>query len=155
MLILWKSRTLHVNMHKKYQQQICEVRDQKEYQMQEDFPKEDEPEKASSSIGTISSNSKCVHSISRYAEKIFASHTIKIKLDTEADTCILTENQMWLLPFKLKIRITNTILKGYGCSRITSIALTNLNIMLKNKAVTRFDIVNTPPKQPLYFWMIN
>ena len=94
-----------------------------------------------------------VCTLCKYAEKIFASHTIKIKLDTEADICILIENQMWLLSLKPKIRITNTILKGYGCSRITSIALTDLNIMLKNKTVTRFDIVNTPPKQLLYFWM--
>ena len=110
---------------------------------------------ASSSIGTISSSNKCVHSIYKYAEKISASHTIRIKLETGVDTCILTENQMWLLPFKRKIRITNTILKRYGCSSITTIVLTDLNIMLKNKTVTRFDIVNTPPKQPLYFWMKN
>ena len=70
-----------MNMHKKKLQQLCDVGDQKE-----DFPKEEEAEQASNSVRTISSSSKCVHSISEYAEKIFASHTIKIKLDTGEDT---------------------------------------------------------------------
>ena len=52
-------------------------------------------------------------------------------MNTGADTCILTENQMQLLPFKLKIRITNTILTRYECSRITNIKATTLTTWKK------------------------
>ena len=67
----------------------------------------------------------------KYIDKIFAIHTIKIKVNTGADTCILTENQMQLLPFKLKIRKANTILMRYECSRITNIMATMLTTWKK------------------------
>ena len=142
-----------VSMHNKKQQQLHEVRDQEEYQTNKVFSEEDEPEQLSSSIGTISSNSKCIHPFFKYTDKIFASPTIKIKVNTGADTCILTENQMQLLPFKLKIRITNAILKRHECSRIKNIVVTDLKIICKNKTIrTRLDIIKTP-QAALCSWM--
>ena len=142
-----------VSMRKKKQHQLHEVQDQEEYLKNEAFSEEDEPEQPSSSIGTISSSSKCIHSFSKYTDKIFASHTIKIKVNTGADTCILSENQMQLLPFKLKIKITNTILKRYECSRITNIVGNGLKIIHKNQTIrTRLYIIKTT-QAALCSWM--
>ena len=57
-----------VSMHKKKQQQLCEVWDQEEYQTKEAFSEEDELEQPSSSIGTISSSCKCIHPFSKYTD---------------------------------------------------------------------------------------
>lgn len=47
-----------------------------------------------------------------------------------------------------KDKKTNTILKGYGRSRITNTGATDLKITYKNKTITRFDVVYTPPGNP-------
>lgn len=146
---------MRVCIRKQKQQQLHEIRGQEEYQIYKDFSEGVDPEQASSHIGTISSSSKSIYSVSRYADEIFANttingcHKIKIKVDTGADTCILTENQMLLLPFKPRIKKTNTILKGYEGLRITNTGATDLKLTYKNKTITTsFDIVNTPLGPP-------
>ena len=144
-----------IKKQKKTQQQLHEVQGLEEYQTYENFSEGDEPEQAMSSIGTISSSSRTIHYIHKYADKLFACitingcHRIKIKVDTGADTCILTEEQMRLLPFRPKIRRTHTILKGYGGSRIKNIGATDLKITHRNRTITtRFDVASAPPGSP-------
>ena len=74
---------------------------------------------------------------------------MSIKVDTGADTCILTTDDLQILPFLPDIKPTNKVLRGYGGSVIDTIGATSLTLAYGNKSIdTRFNIVNAPPGSP-------
>ena len=63
-----------------------------------------------------------------------------MKIGTGADTCILTTDDLQILPISIDLRPSNNILKGYGGSRIE-----NFRVTYGNKSVeTKFYVVKAP-----------
>ena len=53
---------------------------------------------------------------------------MKMKVDTAADTCIITVEDLQLLPFMLEIKPCYATLKGYGGGKIHNVGATYLKI---------------------------
>ncbi len=105
-------------------------------------------------IGTVDSTST-VSSISSFPNKLFAtvklnkSYNLKLKIDTGADTCILTVDDLQQLPFAPEVKPSSSILKGYGGSRIKNIGATSLQVSHGEKSTQiLFDVVEAPRGNP-------
>ncbi len=101
-------------------------------------------------LDTITSDNS-VDSMSSYPNKIFTSvkindkREIQMKIDTGADTCILTTDDLQRLCFPVEIKPCNNVLKGYGGNPIQNLGTTNLQVTFKNTSIsTKFTIVEAP-----------
>ena len=89
-------------------------------------------------------NESSVDSIDRiYTNvKINDKYNMRMKIDTGADTCIITTNDLQNLPFPVTIESSNSILRGYGGSHIQNLGTTTLKITVKDKTINApFNIV--------------
>jgi len=98
-------------------------------------------------IGSIDSERK-IDSIENHNNRIYANvrlndcHNIKMKVDTGADTCIITTDDLQELPFPITIKKSNSILKGYGGNPIKNLGVTTLKVTVNKKSInTQFNIV--------------
>lgn len=95
-------------------------------------------------LGSITSEHS-VHSMSSYPDKIYTTvkindqSNVKMKVDTGADTCVLTTDDLQNLGLSLDILPCSSVLKGYGGSPINNRGTTNLKVTSKNKSIwTKF-----------------
>lgn len=114
----------------------------------------DDTEPVTVIIGSVT-EANTVHDISKFPEKIFATvklndhQDIKLKIDTGADTCILTTDDLQDLPFTPEIKPSFATLKGYGGSKIENVGVVYMKISHGNKTInTKFNVVNAPPGSP-------
>ncbi len=104
---------------------------------------------------TTSSTTHTIDTISSYPSKLFAvvklnhKHSIKLKVDTGADTCILTTDDLQSLPFTPQINPSPAVLKGYGGTSIDHVGATFLKVTYKGGTINaKCDVVNAPPGSP-------
>ena len=100
---------------------------------------------------TITSGNS-IDSMSSYPNKIYTNveindkRNIQIKIDTGADTCILTTDDLQRLG-PVEIKPCNNVLKGYGGNPIQNLCTTNLQVTSKNTSIsTKFTIVKKSKK---------
>ena len=111
-------------------------------------------------LGTLASEenlvqgtlSRTVHSVSSYAKRIYVfitlndQHKMKLKVDTGADICAVSINDLQDFPFPVNIK-KDSILKGYSLGTIKNISVTDLNVTFRNKSInTKFNVVYAPGK---------
>ena len=101
-------------------------------------------------LDTIISNNS-IDSNSSYPSKIYATvkindrRGIQMKVDTGADTCILTTDDLHELGISVDIIPCSSILKGYGGNPIQTLGTTILRVAFKNTSIsTTFTIVEAP-----------
>ena len=101
-------------------------------------------------LDTITS-ANSIDSISSYPNKIYATvkindrHTTQMKVDTGADTCILTTDDLQELGISVDIKPCSSTLKGYGGKPIQTLGTTILRVAFKNTSIsTTFIIVEAP-----------
>ena len=70
---------------------------------------------------------------------------MKMKIDTGSDTVILTSDDLQILPISIDLQSSDSILKGYGESRIENLGVTTL--MEKKSVETKFHVVEPPGKR--------
>ncbi len=92
-----------------------------------------------------------LHSLHQEKDKIYADvklndiFKMKFKVDTGADTCVITTDDLQFLPFKFDIVQDDNILTGYGGTRIKSFGTIKMKVTFKDKSiVTNFYIVQAP-----------
>ena len=69
---------------------------------------------------------------------------MSLKVDTGADTCIITTTDLQLFPF-LSILPCKNVLRGYGGSEIENIGAATLRVSFKDKSANvKFNIVEAP-----------
>ena len=100
-------------------------------------------------LDTITSGNS-VDSMSSYPNKIYTNvkindkRNIQMKIDTGADTCILTTDDLQRLG-PVEIKPCNNVLKGYGGNPIQNLGTTNLQVTFKDTSIsTKFTIVEAP-----------
>jgi hypothetical protein len=93
------------------------------------------------SIDSIQRNYKPADRI--YAKVVIdKSYTMNLKVDTGADTCILTTDDIQLLPQMPEIKPCHKTLRGYGGNVIQNVGTVQLNITFRNKSIdAAFNIV--------------
>ena len=93
----------------------------------------------------ISLNALDSHPDNIYANvKINKHHSMSLKVDTGADTCIITTTDLQLFPF-LSILPCKNVLRGYGGSQIENIGAATLRVSFKDKSANvKFNIVEAP-----------
>ena len=64
---------------------------------------------------------------------------MNMKIDTGSDTVILTSDNLQILPISIDLQPSDSILKGYGESRIENLGVTTL--MEKKSVETKFHVV--------------
>jgi len=86
-----------------------------------------------------------------YQEKLFTTvrvndkRNLKVKVDTGADTCVLTTEDLQSLDLSLTLQPSQNKLKGYGGNTIENIGTVELNVTFKNTSIlTKFNVVNAP-----------
>ena len=101
-------------------------------------------------LDTITSNNS-VDSMSSYPNRIYATvkindrHSLQMKVDTGADTCILTTDDLQRWGISVDIKPCSSILKGYGGNPIQNLRTTSLQVTFKNTSIsTKFTIVEAP-----------
>ena len=101
-------------------------------------------------MDTITSDSS-VDSMSSFPNKIYTTvkvnnqRNIKMKVDTGADTCILTTEDLQRLGLSVEIKPCSSVLKGYGGHCIANLGTTTLQIAFKDASVSsEFTIVEAP-----------
>ena len=101
-------------------------------------------------LDTITSASS-IDSMSSYPNKIYATvkindrRIIQMKVDTRADPCILSTDDLQELGISVDIKPCSSILKGYGGNPIQTLGTTILQEAFKNTSIsTSFTIVETP-----------
>ena len=84
-------------------------------------------------LGTVSTEN-ALHSLDSHQNRIYRSVrlndqcNVKMKIDTDADTCILTADDLPILPISSDLQLSDSILKGYNTSesqRLKSLMETN------------------------------
>ena len=140
-----------VCMTKKKQQQLHEIVSPED---QEDYPDTDTAQTIPFTVGTVDSIDS-VRSIPTFPSKLFATvrlnnmYNLKLKIDTGADACILTVNDLQELPFAPDIKPSSSILKGYGGSTIQNFGATDLQVSYMGKTTKiKFHVVQAPPGNP-------
>uniref|UniRef100_A0A3P9KLT8 Gypsy retrotransposon integrase-like protein 1 n=1 Tax=Oryzias latipes TaxID=8090 RepID=A0A3P9KLT8_ORYLA len=110
--------------------------------------------RSSATIGSVTSVC-AVDTACKFPDKLFVkvklndSYTMNMKIDTGADTCILTTDDLQTLPFEPRITSSDTILSGYGGSIIKNVGVAEIKVSYKQKSiVTKFNIVNAPSGSP-------
>ena len=103
-----------------------------------------------SNVGTVDTVSS-VQAVTDYPKKLFTvvrlnnCHDLRMKIDTGADTNILTTYDIQDMPFVPSMKASSKILKGYGGSSIDNIGVSALEVSHGNKSLrVNFDIVNAP-----------
>ena len=98
-------------------------------------------------LNTITSESS-VRSMSSYPDKILTTikinykRNIQMKVDIEADICVLTTDNLQKLGLFLGIKLCCSILKGCGGNPINNLGATNLRATFKDKLIsTKVNIV--------------
>ena len=77
--------------------------------------------------------------------KINDWRNIQIKVDTGADTCILTTEDLQRLRLSVEIQPCSSILKSYGGNPIKNLGTTTLQVAFKDTSIsTKFTIVEAP-----------
>ena len=101
-------------------------------------------------LDTITSENS-VDSMSSFPSKIYTTvkingqRSIQMKVDTGADTCILTTEDLQRLGISVEIKPCSSILKSYGGNFIENLGTTTLQITFKDTSVsTEFTIVEAP-----------
>ena len=94
-----------------------------------------------------------VHSVTRYAKRIYAfitlndQHKMKLKVDTGADICAVNIDDLQDFPFPIDIKKDDSILQGYGPGTIKNIGAADFKVTFRDKSVnTKFNIVYAPGK---------
>lgn len=68
-----------------------------------------------------------------------------MKVDTGADTCVLTTDDLQRLGLSLDIKPCTSALKSYGGNPIENLGATNLQIAYKSKSISaKFNVVEAP-----------
>ena len=114
----------------------------------EDEPSDSEP--IAVFLDTITSDNS-VDSMGSFPNKIYTTikvnnqRNIKMKVDTGADTCILTTEDLQRLGLSVEIKPCSSMLKGYGGHCIANLGNTTLQIAFKDASVSsEFTIVEAP-----------
>ena len=101
-------------------------------------------------VGEITSEYS-VDTVNSYPNKLFATikindkRSLKMKIDTGADTCILTTDDLQALDLSLRIKPCRNILKAYGGNHIDNLGTTTLKATFKDKSIpATFNIVDAP-----------
>ena len=101
-------------------------------------------------LDTITSENS-VNRMNSYPNKIYTTVkindqcSIQMKVDTGADTCILTIEDLQRLGLLVEIKPCSSILKGYGGNSIQNLGTTNLEVTFKDTSIlTEFTIVEGP-----------
>ena len=154
---------------KKRLKQVHEIVQSPEYQGQEIHLHNDDEETSDSSsinscdddegsdsepitvfLDTINSDNS-IDSMGRFPNKIYASvkindkRSLQMKVDTGADTCILTTDDLQRLGISVDIKPCSSILKGYGGNPIQNLGTTSLQVTFKNLWISaKFTIVEAP-----------
>ena len=150
---------------KKRLKQVHEIVQSPEYQGQEIHLHNDDEETSDSSsinscdddegsdsepitvfLDTITSDNS-VDSMSSYPNKIYATvkRSLQMKVDTGADTCIFTTDDLQRLGISVDIKPCSSILKGYGGNPIQNLGTTSLQVTFKNTSTSaKFTIVDAP-----------
>ena len=99
------------------------------------------------SITTVES----VNSSHSYSDRIFATvklndmYDMKMKVDTAADTCIITVEDLQLLPFMPEIKPCYATLKGHGGGKIHNVGAIYLKVSFEGNSIQpKFTIVDAP-----------
>lgn len=142
---------------KKRLKQVHEIVQSPEYQGQEiHLHDDDEVTSDSSSTKSCNENSdsepipvfldtitskNCGHSMSSYPNKISTAVmindkcTIKMKVDTGPDTCVLATDDLQRLGLSVEIQLCSSALRGYGGNPLQDLGATNLQVTLKNTSI--------------------
>ena len=68
-----------------------------------------------------------------------------MKIDTGADSCTLTTDDLQIIPISIDQHPSDSILKGYGGSRIENLGVATLKVTYGDKSVeTKFHVVEAP-----------
>ena len=109
-----------------------------------------DPEPIAVFLDTITSENS-VNSMNSYPNKIYTTVkindqcSVQMKVDTGADTCILTIEDLQRLGLSVEIKPCSSILKGYGGNSIQNLGTTNLQVTFKDTSIlTEFTIVEAP-----------
>ena len=141
---------------KRKQNQLHEINNAPEYEDQEtdlayNYMEYRSPTATIGTVDTISS----VQTSTGYPRRLFATvklnhcYDLKMKIDTGADTCILTTYDLQDMPFVPKVKPSSNILRGYGGSSIDNIGVSVIEVSHGKKSLKiQFDIVNAPPGSP-------
>lgn len=142
---------------KKRRHKLHEIQDTPDYNGEDIFLATDEEDAESTcgSIGAITSRQVLSlkqgssHQAKSYADRIFASvklndsHKMKFKVDTGADTCVLTVQDFKELPFKTHLKKSNNILKNYGGGKLHNHGTIKLKLTFRKKSITAiFNVVD-------------
>ena len=89
-----------------------------------------------------------VHSVSRYAKRIYAfitlndQHKMKLKADTGADILAVNIDDLQDFPFPIDIKKDDRILQGHGPGTIKNIGAADFKVTFRDKSInTKFNIV--------------
>ena len=148
---------------KKLLKQVHDIVQSPEYQGQEiHLHNDDEESSDSSSINSCDVDEESdsepitvfldtIARISNYPNKIYVTvkindrRSIQIKVDTGADTCILTADDLQGLGVSVDIKPCSSILKGYGGNPVQTLGTTTLPVTFKNTSIsTTFTTVEAP-----------
>ena len=145
---------------KKRLKQVNEIAQSPDYKGQDIYPQVDDEEDTdyygdsdegsepiTVVLDTITSE-KTVDVVSSYPERIITTvkindtRSVPMKVDTGADTCVLTTDVLQRLGLCLDIKPCNAVLKSYGGNTITNLGTSTLEITFKsNSASASFNIV--------------
>ena len=106
-------------------------------------------------LGTLTSTKNCQNQeialLNSIPDKIHATvrinniHDMSLKVDTEADTSVITTTDFQHFPFPITILPCSKILKEYGGSMIDKIGAAILKVSFKGKTINaKFNIVEAP-----------
>lgn len=120
------------------------------YTYEEEGASDDEP--ITVILGAISTvNENTVHNINTHQSRIYKqvklndTCDLNMKIDTGADTCILTTDDLQMLPISINLEPSDSILKGYGGSQIQNLGVTTLKVTYNSKSIeTKFNVVEAP-----------
>ena len=101
-------------------------------------------------LGSVSTENS-VDSVHSHMHKIYRDVklndkcNVKMKIDTGADTCVLTTGDLQILPMNINLQPSDSILKGYGGSQIQNLGVATLKVTFKDKSIeTKFNVVEAP-----------
>ena len=78
--------------------------------------------------------------------KINMHHSMNLKVDTGAGTCVITTTDLKLFPFPITILPCKNVLRGYGGSEIENIGTATSRVSFKDKSANvKFNIVEAHP----------
>jgi len=101
-------------------------------------------------LGSVSTETT-VHNVNSHQNRIYKrvklndKCNVNMKIDTGADTCILTTDDLQVLPISINLEPSDSILRGYGGSQIQNLGVATLKVTYNNKSIeTKFNVVEAP-----------